>query len=412
MLKIIGNMKIKYILNEFPETFEVFIANGFNAGSREELIEQLGESLMLNTALAVKRINQALFIRMLEEKIIKNVGVQEKREEIASGKVNFLGYTYCPLKLNFKDCFEEIRKKYQAETKDDDFTYFVPSGCDTGDPYENLWEAEKVEELPEVIASVGFGDYFKEKFVKNFLDTEYFGAINIPNTSEEFKAAGLVDPEGKYTIYSIFPLVMLIDKRKLGNLPVPKVWSDLLDSCYCNNIIIGASHGDIHEDLLLYLYKEHGREGLKKLAGNIKHGWHATQMAKVAGTNNTEGAAIYVIPWMFAKSCPRTDSTEIIWPFDGALTTPIYMIVKTETASKYKAFIDFLTEGEYCKKSADNYFPVANASIDSKLPEGAGFKWLGWDFIRSNSIEVLKEHVKDIFIEYWQEESQDKGMAL
>lgn len=315
----------------------------------------------------------------------------------ANEKINFIGFTYCPLKHTFREAFEEVLEKYISETGDRDFKYYVPSGCGGDDPFEELWKAEDIEQLPDIIASVGFGDFFRKEFVERFVDKGHFKEVPYLERSSDFIKAGIVDPDGRYTVYSVFPLVMLIDIRNLGNCPVPESWSDLLKPIYSNNIIIGASHGEIHEDLLLYIYKEYGDEGIEKLAANIKNGWHASQMAKTAGTNSSEGAAIYVIPWMFAKSCPRTENTLIVWPADGAVTTPTYILAKENAISKYKMFLDFITGTDYGEKSANNYFPVLNARVNNRIPEGAALKWLGWDYIKSNSIDRLKEHVVEVF---------------
>lgn len=412
-MDIKAEIKIKEILERYPETVSVFSTNGFSANTAEELIGEVGEFLMLKTALLVKGINYELFIKQLEERILEvRAGLQQEDGVINSDcclisepevhkKLNFIGYTYCPMKITLKEGFEDVVKSYQAATGDKDIKYYVPSGCNSGDPYEDLWRAESIEQLPEIIASVGFGDFFRREFVDRFLDKGYFKAVYPTKLHREFIDAGIVDPKGYYTVYSLFPLVMLIDKKKLGKLPMPKRWSDLLNPVYTNNIIIGASHGDFHEEIFLYTYKEHGEEGVIKLTNNIKTGWHASQMAKTAGTNSSEGAAIYVIPWMFAKSCPKTDVTEVVWPVDGALITPTYLLAKESALDKFKLFIDFLTGEDYGKKSADNYFPVANCNIDNKLPEGAAFKWIGWDYIRSRSIHDQMEYVMDIFKQAW-----------
>lgn len=411
MIKISPETKIKDILEQYPEVFPVFAAGGFGAATSQELAEQAGESLMLKTALKVRNINHELFIKMLEEYISDKLPLISAQNDPAQ-KLNFIGYTYCPLKLTFKEFFEEALWRYIELTNNTDFKYYIPSGCGGDDPYEDLWKAESIDQLPEIIASVGFGDFFRQEFVDKFVSKGYFKALPYADMNKEFVDAGLVDPKGWYTVYSVFPMVMLIDKKKLGSLPVPEQWSDLLNPVYRDNIIIGASHGDIHEDLFLYIYKEFGDEGVIKLAANIKTGWHGSKMAKIAGSASSEGAAIYVILSMFAESCPRTDATAVIWPRDGALTTPGYILAKNGSEMDYEPFIDFITGPDYGQKSADNYFPVLNAAVRNKIPEGSGLKWLGWDFIRANPIEKLMEHVKEVFYKNWNGSLESGGIAL
>lgn len=395
-------MKIGEMMEQYPEALSVFRTNGFSAETKEDLIEELGPDLMLKTALMVKGIHTSLFENMLEEKLSETRGLLPDRDGKAPKKPNFIGYTYCPLKHIFKECFDETLERYLAETDDYDFTYFVPSGCGGDNPYEDLWKAEHIDELPDIIASAGFGDFFNRQFIERFVSKGYFETVTVEKENDVFVSAGLIDPDRWYTVYSVFPLVMLIDKKKLGSLPIPAKWSDLLNPVYSKNIIIGASRKGMHEDLFLYIHKEFGDQGLKQLAGNIKNGWHASQMAKAAGTNNSEGAAIYVIPWMFAKSCPRTEATEIVWPSDGSIITPTYLLIKKSLKKEYKMFIDFVTGSFYGQKSANNYFPVIHGDVDNKLPEGATFKWLGWDYVKAHPMDALKEYVLKVFMEHWE----------
>lgn len=406
MKSIDAEMKISEILQNYPETFDVFRANGFEADTREEMLEQISPLLTLKTALRIKGRNAAVFVDLLNERLKDSqMFAQMQEDEPTSRRLDFLGYTYCPLKLMFKDCFEDMRGRYIAQTKDADFFSFVPSGCgEEEDPYrETIWQVEDIDDFPDITVAAGFGDCFRQDFVERFVKKGYFQSVDYPQINAAFAAAGYEDPAGWYSVYSALPSVMLVDLKKLGDLPVPACWSDLLNPIYRGNIAIGASHGDIHEDFLFYIYKEHGADGLVRLAANVKAGMHGAEMAKLAGTGSKQGAAIYVIAWLFAKACPRTEATTIVWPEDGALITPMYLLVKRKQKKDLRPFVDFVMGTYYGQKSADNYFPVLHPQVDNKLPAGAGFKWLGWDYIRAHSLDYLKAHVTSIFKQAWRQ---------
>lgn len=397
-------MKIGEILKVYPETLDVFKANGFAVTTKEDLFNQFPPWLMLKTALQVKVLNQEVFINLLDEKIRENQVFSPVQDDVSAMKrLDFLGYTYCPLKFTFKDCFEEVAKEYLAQTGDRDFQSFVPSGCgDEEDCFrENICQVKNIDDFPAITVASGFGDFLSQEFVDRFVKKGYFKSVGYERVNDDFAAAGYEDPAGWYSVYSVLPMVMLVDIKKLGSLPVPKRWSDLLNPIYRNNIIIGASHGDIHEDLLFYTYQEHGDAGLHKLAANVKAGMHGAEMAKIAGSGSSQGAAIYVIAWLFAKACPRTEGTITIWPEDGALITPMYLLVKEKQSKNLQPFIDLVMGTHYGQKSADNYFPVLHPQVDNKLPEKATFKWLGWEYIRAHSLEDLKEHVVTVFKKAW-----------
>lgn len=397
MEKISLTMKVGEILEEYPETLEVFKANGFAADKKEDLLEELGPQLMLKTALKVKELNGDLFLHMLEEKIKEKQASLLFQDENAMRRLNFLGYTYCPLKQTFKDSFEEILKKYLAETGNNSFQYCVPSGCGGEDTYDNIWQVEKIEDFPDILVSAGFDDFFRQGFVDRLVKKGYFKSKNYSEMNSDFVSLGYEDPDGWYSPYAAAPLVWLVDHKKLGSLPKPKEWKDLLNPIYKDNIVVGSCHDEVHEDVLLYFYKEYGDEGVRKLAANVKGGLHGAQMAKLAGSNRPQGAAIYLIPWLFAKSCPRTEVTEIIWPEDGAIIVPMYLLIKEGKDKEFATFLDFVMGTDYGQKSADNCFPVLNPQVDNKLPNKAGFKWLGWDYIKSHPMEELIDHVVNIF---------------
>ena len=90
MRRINPEMKIRDVLESYPETLEVFNANGFQAAAKEDLIDQLSPLLTLGMALKVKGLNTELFINLLEEKITENqVVVQCQDDEAAMKRLNF-----------------------------------------------------------------------------------------------------------------------------------------------------------------------------------------------------------------------------------------------------------------------------------------------------------------------------------
>lgn len=401
------------ILKTHPETLTVFKTIRFNVQTSEELIEQLGGSLMLQTLLKAKRINIDLFLKMLEDCIDENQKLHtlSNAKDAPTRNLDFLGVTYCPLKMTFSECFEEIVTKYSAETKKS-IIYNVPSGCGSMEATENAYNAENIEEFPNVLTAAGFKEFFKKDFANKFIKKGYFKTIPRNTLNKDFSPDIFLDPDNQYTIYSIMPLVFLIDKPKLGNLEIPTKWEDLLNPIYKNNIITGIKPEDISDELLLYTYKEFGEKGIQMLAHNIKDAYHASKMAKIAGTGHKDGAAIYIIPWFFAKSCPNTKNTEIIWPSDGALVTPLFALAKSDKLSEFAFITEFITGSYYGQQSADRFFPSLNPDVNNNLPENAAFKWLGWDYIKSHNIEELIEEVSKIFYRYWGYEIKEGGLAL
>lgn len=311
-------------------------------------------------------------------------------------QLNFLGVIACSVRNIFK---EELEKAlaFHKDKKHVILNAYVPSGCACHLDLSSIWDAKDIEDFPDIVAANGFVNEFKKQFMNTLASRDNFKAVRKSNINKEFLEAGCVDPEGIYTMYAVMPEVMLIDKNKLKGLPVPKRWGDLLNPIYKDNIILGGNSEELSDAVTFYIYKQYGEEGVKKLLNNTKNLWHRSKMSKTGGTMNGDGAAIYTMSWFFAKSCPNTDKTEIVWPEDGAVINPMCMLARASKASKMDNLIDFVTGETLGKRLADSYFPSLNANVDNNLPHGAGFKWLGWDYIRENNLEKIKDIVYGIF---------------
>jgi ABC-type Fe3+ transport system substrate-binding protein len=320
---------------------------------------------------------------------------------LVSEPIHFLGYAACPFKQIFKEHMDEILKNYQMRTGVG-LRYHIPMGCGDYDAYDDLWQSESLKELPDVIASLGFGDFFRPEFVERFVRPGHFRSAWTGPVHPAFEKAGFRDPDGWYTVYSVWPYVLLIDKKKLGNRPVPRFWSDLLDPQYKDDIITNGSRDNrVAEVPLLYFFKDHGEEGLVRLAANIRDFWHPAEMVKAAGSSRSNGAAIYVIPSFFAQARHRPEETPVVWPEDGAITSPVYFLSKQTQRLETEIVVKTLTSRELGEKSAQANFPSLQPEVDNHLPANASFKWLGWNFIKANDLTVLKQQVIRVFLEAW-----------
>lgn len=386
-------MSVADIIRKFPETSAIFAANGL---SDEIENGTLSEALLLGTFLSVRGLNEKLFTDRLEETASGDEKTMLYTEDAPKENADFLGYVVCPIKHLYKEAYENALLAHYEKTGES-FVSFVPMGCGGPDPYEYIWDAHHEDELPDVIASVGFGSFYRKEFRERFIDKGTFVSVQ-PPVPEPFASAGIADPKGNYTIYSVFTYIMLVDFKKLGDLPVPESWGDLLNPIYEKNIIIGGSDDAVNEVLLLNIYREFGDEGLKKLAPNIKEAWHASQMAKAAGSSMQKGAAIYVLPWFFAKSCPNTEHAKIIWPKDGALVSPMYMLVKKSAAERMKPVVDFMTGRELGEMTEKSFFPTLLETSERRLPPEAKLKWIGWDFIYTHDMKTFSDEINERFM--------------
>jgi len=219
--------------------------------------------------------------------------------------------------------------------------------------------------------------------------------------NKAFEKAGFRDPNGWYTIYSVVPFVMLIDREKLSGLKAPEQWKDLLSPRFRDNVIISSTGNGAANVPLLYIYKEFGEEGIMRFADNIKAIWPAARIAKQAGLSDMPGAAVYVVSWFFARSCPRTETVSVVWPEDGAVTSPLYLLVKESKTPEMSAIIRYIMGAPLGDQSAGFCLPVLNPDVDNGLPENASFNWIGWDYVQSHDTAELREYSQALFMSKW-----------
>ncbi|MDR3553508.1 MAG: ABC transporter substrate-binding protein [Syntrophobacteraceae bacterium] len=319
----------------------------------------------------------------------------EEKEGLAGPeKLDLLLYAPCPVKLVMKERIERIVHSHRERNVE--LSVHIPMGCTSVDPYDPVYLAKDAGELPAIIGSIGFGDFWKKEFVNRFVREGVFEAVLAPRVNPMFEKAGLIDPRGCYTIYGVTPYIFLVDTRKLGGRAIPRTWEDLLDVKYRNEIVMCGDGDDMADAVILNMYKDRGLDGLKQLAGNVKSIMHSSQMAKIAGTDDPEAAAVFVIPCFFAESTKRADHVRAVWPEDGAAASPLYFLAKKSDLERLRELIAFFTEGFQTIESASWFIPLGATEMPG-LPVNAAIKWIGWNFIEENDVNGLRDELNLVF---------------
>ncbi|OPX42006.1 hypothetical protein CLHUN_41210 [Ruminiclostridium hungatei] len=333
--------------------------------------------------------------------------------DLNAGEYDFMGSVPVPLKYTVKDGLESVLRKHRLEEGKSLKCYFPMGGGSGNYPFRSLHLAENIEDFPNMLLSSAFDNMFSRDFFRRFTDRGCFKSCQLEAVPEIYRQSGIVDPLGSFTVFSVVPMVMLIDYRKLGKLPVPKCWEHLLNPVYKDNIIIGGWRKDLNSPytesnsfLFLNLYKDYGLESIVSIAHNIKDLIHYVHMSRIAGTDSKSGAAIYIMPWFLADICPRREDTEIVWPLDGALAFPLYLLVKRDKIQKLAPLLEFLMGSKIGQYLSDNKYPPLNPQVEYCYPRGASLKWVGWDYIRSNDTVEILDNASKKFFEIWHNKKQ------
>jgi len=107
---------------------------------------------------------------------------------------------------------------------------------------------------------------------------------------------------------------------------------------------------------------------------------------------------VTIMPYFFTKMAKEGGSMKAVWPADGAIISPIFMLSKKEKQEKLQPVIDFFAGEDVGKVlSHSGLFPSINPEIDNNIPEENKFMWLGWDYIYNNDISSLITHCENVF---------------
>jgi ABC-type Fe3+ transport system substrate-binding protein len=247
--------------------------------------------------------------------------------------------------------------------------------------------------------------FFDEEMIGKFKKQNIFAdTTKLDRFNSSFKDIQLKDPKEHYSMIGVVPAVFLINTKELGDLPLPESWEDVLDPVFENRVSLPVGDFDLFNGILLNIYKNYGEEGVRKLGRNLLKSLHPSEMVK-SDRKKDKRPVITIMPNFFTKMVKEGGNMKAVWPKDGAIISPIFMLSKKEKIEKLQPVIDFFSSVEVGKILSHNgLFPSVNPDLDNRLDGSNKFMWLGWDYIYSNDISSLIKHCESIFQESVKEE--------
>ena len=395
------DLTVREAIDQYPEILPVFKANGLGKFADDEIRTTLGAALRLRTALRAAGINADLFSRMLDDAIAAARSHAESHSSLIPEKdnLNLFALLPCPLKVPLEEAFNGFLATLTPEQRAG-LTFCIEGNANSQIDYADYADHfETLAEMPDIIITPGFNSFFHPHFVERFIKTGRFVSVNSFAGDRHLAAMGITDPDGHYTMLAMNLLVLVVDHTRLGSRPVPQNWADLLKPEYAKSIAIrGNRDGTFCETLLLSLYKDFGADGLSRLGRNVAWGWHPSQMVKSAGSGREDTPAISAMPLFFANNIKNREKVSIIWPADGALVSPVTMLVKADKREELRYLIDFLAGPEVARICAGAAFPAVHPEVNNRLPDNATFKWIGWDYVKNHDLKALIADTNAAFV--------------
>ena len=395
------NATLNDIFIGYPETLPVFVNAGLEMVADEVLRTSFGTVVTLRTLLKARDIDSDLFCMRLAEVIAEAARTARKQLEpqAVGSPLNLFALLPCPIKVPLEEAFEAYLDTLSPD-KRSSFTYCLEGNANHDvDYYALVDHFESIDDLPDIIITPGFNSFFHRPFVERFVKQGLFTSVSTFSGDRHLAKLGVIDPQEQYTMLTMNLLVMVADHARLGDRPVPETWKDLLEPVYRKSVAIRGNHdGSFCETLLLSIHKDHGLIGASRLGENVRYGWHPSQMVKAVTGSSADAPAISVMPYFFARHLRSREGVSIIWPKDGALVSPVTMLVKTGKSAELQPLLDFLTGAQVAGICADAGFPALHPGVDNCLPDDATFKWIGWEYVKKNDIKSMLVEINATFL--------------
>ncbi len=322
---------------------------------------QLIGNMNLDIALKAKGINKEIVINALKE-------MGEKTEESFSYKIK--GILPCPVKLQLLNQLNlNLSNEADMEIKS------ASSGID--------WFMDEYEEQ-DIIISAGFDFIFDKKIRGKGIYKDYSSDTYSKDLSE------LKDPLGEVNFLGAVPAIMVVTENMLDGRKMPESWEDILSEEFEDSISLPVGDFDLFNAILLVIDRLYGIEGVRKLSRSMSMNMHPSEM--IASKSKV---CVNIMPYFFSKMAKA--GVKVVWPKEGAITSPILMMAKKESEEEIGNAVKLINSTTIAEILKFGRFPATNPNIDNNLP--GKMLWLGWDYIDNTDITAKIEELKKVFNE-------------
>lgn len=383
------------ITEKYSEAIPLLISLGFDNIKDENLRKNFGKSISLEDALKLKKINIEAFVQELVARIENNeVRVHKLSKE---NTIRIAGVLPCPVRVPLTEAFENW-----LNDKDFNFNidYELKAASMGMDWLKDDLKKQSKEVLPDIFISAGFDLFFDKKLFGRYKSENLFEDMtDFEQYNEDFhnEYIKLEDPNKQYSMIGVVPAVFLVNEEELNGRKIPTSWEELLKDEFENSVSLPIGDFDLFNAILLNIYKNYGEKGVKKLGKSLKKSMHPSEMVK-SYIKEYDKPVVTIMPYFFTKMVKKGGPMIAIWPKDGAIISPIFMLSKKDKRIKLKSIVDFFASKEIGEILSHNgKFPSVNPKVNNMITKENKYMWLGWDYIKEHNISRLIKKCENIF---------------
>lgn len=403
------DMTLQVIADAYPETIPVFVDLGFPQMADPSRRAALGAKITLAQAAGAKNHAVDAMLERLRAAVAREAdgadltlaAVDESQMFPDQGDIRVAGLLPCPVRLPLMETFDAAARA--VERKHGMSVGYRLAAASVGmDVVEQEMARLRTEaDLPDIFLSAGFEAFFDHRNLRRFKDAGVFADRSWTGTNTAFDGLQLKDPDGHFSMIGVVPAVFLVDTQQLADgEAAPRTWADLLSPRMERRIALPVGDFDLFNGILLTIWKHFGDDGVRALARNLMKSLHPSQAAGRFKAGRGEVPTVSVIPYFFSRMAKMNPKVEVVWPEDGAIISPIFMLERSRNGAAARELADVFLSHEAGEILAHKgLFPSLHPDVVNELPDPAPWLWLGWDFIREHDLGERIPRMLEIFNE-------------
>lgn len=391
------DMTIFELTERFPQTIRVLVESGFPKMSDPDKRRGQGQSLTIRAAAQLKQLDAQELVAKLAAAVQADasqtdVTLAESSQMtlLPPGDVRVSGLLPCPVRLPILEAVRALAARLKRERGLILGWSLSAASVGADGLNQEIARVEEEKDLPEVFISAGFESFFDRVNLRRFKERGTFVDVAPWPPNPCFAGLDLRDPGGHFTLLGVVPAVFLVNQNLLQGDPAPRTWEDVLHPRFTRRVALPVGDFDLFNGILLNLHRLFGDEGLAALARNMLVSLHPSQTVGRFSGRAAEQPAVSIIPYFFSKMTMNSQVIRTVWPEDGAIISPIFMLVRKAALERSRELVDlFLSRevGEILARRGN--FPVLHPEVENPVAPGARFHWIGWDFIEAHDFGPL-----------------------
>ncbi len=365
----------------------------------EELLAELGESIHISPEDLSSRIFstatclKSFGLQTEKLSIARKIAMMEQGITSNSGKPFMVALLPCGMRNAFKEAFFE---KFFLYANDEEQVVIDGNLNFEKQFYSFIDHIQSAEELPDILITSDINNLYNRDFIYNFLYRDCFEQLMYP-LYDYFPETETDHPQGALKMLTSNLLVMVVNQNSYRNgAKQPQEWYELLDKKLEKKLVLRGDKNFFCNAVLYPFYKEYGEESIRILGKKTLKGMHPAEMVKEINSKKDNDVAVYVMPYSFACKVRNVNFTTV-WPKDGAIVSPVQILVKKGTFNRHKEVLDYIFGSTMGELLEQNGFPSFHADTIKRYP-GRKLKWVGWDFFTNNDLQKVKWDIQDSFM--------------